>query len=166
MDNLLDSEDVRYMVAALKTLGYQVDEDRAANRCTVVGSSGIFPVAHTAGEDVVELFLGNAGTAMRPLTAAVAAAGGNARYVCVSHKSFLTATFTTLKYISMRLLLTLNNISFDKNFVFINQTIKQFTLYDSLWTAHDFLQVSAGRSTSHERKAYFRFSGGSEATWR
>ncbi len=90
MENLLDSEDVRYMVAALKTLGYQVEEDRAANQATIVGSGGVFPIAQTAGNTEVELFLGNAGTAMRPLTAAVAAAGGNARY---SSGSLLFACF-------------------------------------------------------------------------
>ncbi|WP_413766745.1 hypothetical protein, partial [Vibrio vulnificus] len=39
-----------------------------------------FPVEKDAKEEV-QLFLGNAGTAMRPLTAAVTAAGGNATYV-------------------------------------------------------------------------------------
>nr|CAN79289.1 hypothetical protein VITISV_044036 [Vitis vinifera] len=34
----------------------------------------------TGGVGEVQLFLGNAGTAMRPLTAAVTAAGGNASY--------------------------------------------------------------------------------------
>ena len=77
MDNLLDSEDVRYMVGALKTLGLDVQEDRAANKAIVVGCGGRFPVGSKA--QAVELFLGNAGTAMRPLTAVVAAAGGLAR---------------------------------------------------------------------------------------
>lgn len=81
VENLLDSEDVRYMVEALQTLGYEVEENRAENRCVIKNSSGIFPVAKTAEESnkLVKLFLGNAGTAMRPLTAVVAAAGGNAR---------------------------------------------------------------------------------------
>lgn len=83
VENLLDSEDVRYMIEALKTLGYEIKEDRAENRCVINGSGGVFPVAKSAEESktMVKLFLGNAGTAMRPLTAAVAAAGGNARYV-------------------------------------------------------------------------------------
>lgn len=81
VENLLDSEDVRYMVEALQTLGYEIEENRAENRCVIKNSSGIFPVAKTAEESnkLVKLFLGNAGTAMRPLTAVVAAAGGNAR---------------------------------------------------------------------------------------
>lgn len=82
VENLLDSEDVRYMIEALKTLGYEIKEDRAENRCVINGSGGVFPVAKSAEESktMVKLFLGNAGTAMRPLTAAVAAAGGNASY--------------------------------------------------------------------------------------
>ena len=69
MENLLDSDDIRYMVSALGALGLTLTEERAEGRCLVVGCGGRFPVAGT------ELFLGNAGTAMRPLTAAVAAAG-------------------------------------------------------------------------------------------
>ncbi|XP_024522505.1 3-phosphoshikimate 1-carboxyvinyltransferase 2 isoform X1 [Selaginella moellendorffii] len=80
VENLLDSDDVRYMVAALKTLGLDVSEDRANNTATVVGCGGKFPVKEQNGEGI-ELFLGNAGTAMRPLTAAVAVAGRNARYI-------------------------------------------------------------------------------------
>lgn len=67
--NLLDSDDIRYMVGALQALGVQVTADWATGDATVVGCAGAFPAAGG------ELFLGNAGTAMRPLTAAVAAAG-------------------------------------------------------------------------------------------
>lgn len=77
MDNLLDSDDIRYMLAALNTLGLSVEDDSVMKRATVVGSGGQFPVGKDSKE--VQLFLGNAGTAMRPLTAAVIAAGGNAR---------------------------------------------------------------------------------------
>jgi len=69
VENLLDSDDIRYMVSALKALGVQLEEDWENLRMTVHGCGGRFPVE---GGD---LFLGNAGTAMRPLTAAVAAAG-------------------------------------------------------------------------------------------
>eukprot|EP00898_Chlorokybus_atmophyticus_P002917 jgi/Chlat1/3626/Chrsp237S00798 len=76
VENLLDSDDVRYMVQALHTLGLRVDEDRAANLATVEGCGGVFPVKGGANaDDPLVLFLGNAGTAMRPLTAAVAACG-------------------------------------------------------------------------------------------
>lgn len=83
VENLLDSEDVRYMVAALQTLGFKIEEDRAANRLVIEGEGGVFPIARDAEKsgETVNLFLGNAGTAMRPLTAAVVAAGGNVSYV-------------------------------------------------------------------------------------
>ncbi|KAF5200770.1 3-phosphoshikimate 1-carboxyvinyltransferase protein [Thalictrum thalictroides] len=80
LDNLLDSEDVHYMLGALNTLGLHVEEDRVNKRATVEGCGGRFPVGIESTEEV-QLFLGNAGTAMRPLTAAVTVAGGNSRYV-------------------------------------------------------------------------------------
>ncbi|CAN6215253.1 unnamed protein product [Urochloa humidicola] len=80
VDNLLESEDVHYMLGALKALGLSVEADKAAKRAVVVGCGGKFPVEKDAKEEV-QLFLGNAGTAMRPLAAAVTAAGGNATYV-------------------------------------------------------------------------------------
>ena len=67
--NLLDSDDIRYMVGALEKLGLEITEDRENNILEIVGCAGKIPV------EGAELFLGNAGTAMRPLTAAVAAAG-------------------------------------------------------------------------------------------
>ncbi|KAH6789553.1 RNA 3'-terminal phosphate cyclase/enolpyruvate transferase [Perilla frutescens var. frutescens] len=80
VDNLLSSDDIHYMLGALRTLGLHVEEDKA-NQCAVVGGSGgLFPASKEA-KDEIQLFLGNAGTAMRPLTAAVVAAGGNASYV-------------------------------------------------------------------------------------
>ncbi|MQL82209.1 hypothetical protein Taro_014678 [Colocasia esculenta] len=79
VDNLLDSDDVQYMLAALKTLGLHVEDDSTLKRAVVEGCGGQFPVGKNANE--VKLFLGNAGTAMRPLTAAVTAAGGNSRYI-------------------------------------------------------------------------------------
>ena len=80
MDNLLNSEDVHYMLGALRTLGLQVEEQSENKRVIVQGCGGQFPVGN-GSVDQVQLFLGNAGTAMRPLTAAVTAAGGNARFV-------------------------------------------------------------------------------------
>jgi len=64
--NLLESDDTRHMLNALKLLGvkYTLSEDRT--ECTVVGNGGPF---HT--DESLELFLGNAGTAMRPLCAAL-----------------------------------------------------------------------------------------------
>lgn len=57
------------MVGALKQLGIELEEDWPNSQLTVRGCAGTFPSSGA------ELFLGNAGTAMRPLTAAVAAAG-------------------------------------------------------------------------------------------
>lgn len=68
--DLLDSDDTRHMLAALRTLGVGV-EDRGGNRWRITGVGGAFPVK------AAELFLGNAGTAFRPLTAALALSGGN-----------------------------------------------------------------------------------------
>lgn len=64
--NLLDSDDVRHMLNALKALGvhYQLSEDRSV--CEVQGLGEAFH-----WQDGLALFLGNAGTAMRPLTAAL-----------------------------------------------------------------------------------------------
>lgn len=83
VDNLLNSDDVHYMLGALRTLGLRVEEDSAAKRAIVEGCGGLLPVGkESIGE--VQLFLGNAGTAMRPLTAAVTAAGGNSRSVLIA----------------------------------------------------------------------------------
>ncbi len=71
VENILDSEDIRYMISALKTLQVPLEEHWEDNKIIVQGCGGTFPLE---GNDT-ELFLGNAGTAMRPLTAAVAAAG-------------------------------------------------------------------------------------------
>ncbi|PNW85329.1 hypothetical protein CHLRE_03g181300v5 [Chlamydomonas reinhardtii] len=67
--NLLDSDDIRYMVGALKALNVKLEENWEAGEMVVHGCGGRFDSAGA------ELFLGNAGTAMRPLTAAVVAAG-------------------------------------------------------------------------------------------
>ena len=69
--NLLDSDDVRYMLQALRALGVSYDLSADKTRCVVKGNNG--PFTH---EGVLTLFLGNAGTAMRPLTAALAAGRG------------------------------------------------------------------------------------------
>lgn len=68
---LLDADDTRVMIDALRALGVSVERDADATR--VSGCAGNFPVKRA------ELFLGNAGTAMRPLTAALAFAGGDYR---------------------------------------------------------------------------------------
>ncbi|CAH8330351.1 unnamed protein product [Eruca vesicaria subsp. sativa] len=76
VDNLLNSDDINYMLDALNKLGLNVERDSVNNRAVVEGCGGIFPVSLDSKSDI-ELYLGNAGTAMRPLTAA----GGKASYV-------------------------------------------------------------------------------------
>jgi len=68
--DLLHSDDTERMLDALRTLGVTV-EARGDNAYRVTGCGGDFPVKKA------ELFLGNAGTAFRPLTAALALAGGS-----------------------------------------------------------------------------------------
>jgi len=70
--NLLESDDTRHMLNALKQLGihYTLSEDKTV--CTVVGNAG--PIHCT---DHRALFLGNAGTAMRPLCAALCLGTGS-----------------------------------------------------------------------------------------
>ncbi|WOD19196.1 3-phosphoshikimate 1-carboxyvinyltransferase [Paraburkholderia kirstenboschensis] len=69
--NLLDSDDTRVMLDALEKLGVRLKRD--GDTCVVTGTRGAF-TARTA-----DLFLGNAGTAVRPLTAALAVNGGDYR---------------------------------------------------------------------------------------
>ncbi|EAO3475454.1 3-phosphoshikimate 1-carboxyvinyltransferase [Salmonella enterica subsp. enterica serovar Enteritidis] len=66
LTNLLDSDDVRHMLNALSALGinYPLSADRT--RCDITGNGG--PLR---APGALELFLGNAGTAMRPLAAAL-----------------------------------------------------------------------------------------------
>ena len=68
--DLLDSDDTRVMLAALRQLGCGVAVDGA--RTVIDGLGGRADRAAQA-----DLFLGNAGTAMRPLTAALAVLGGD-----------------------------------------------------------------------------------------
>ena len=71
ISNLLDSDDVRHMLGALRELGvdYQLSADK--KDCVVTGLGGPFALASP-----LELFLGNAGTAMRPLCAMLCASQG------------------------------------------------------------------------------------------
>ena len=68
--DLLHSDDTERMLDALRILGVEV-ESLGDNTYRVVGCGGNFP-----NKDA-KLFLGNAGTAFRPLTAALALSGGN-----------------------------------------------------------------------------------------
>ncbi|MDP2196543.1 MAG: bifunctional 3-phosphoshikimate 1-carboxyvinyltransferase/cytidylate kinase [Rhodocyclaceae bacterium] len=78
--DLLDSDDTRVMLAALAKVGVNVTPVTPVtaigqNAYRVTGCAGVFP-----GKDAA-LFMGNAGTAIRPLTAALALSGG---HYCVS----------------------------------------------------------------------------------
>ncbi len=70
--DLLQSDDTARMIDALRTLGVKV-EALAENCFRVRGVGGVFPVREA------DLFLGNAGTAFRSLTAVLALAGGDYR---------------------------------------------------------------------------------------
>ena len=67
--DLLDSDDTRVMLSALQTLGCTLERQGSTLRITGLG--GVLP------DTPAKLFLGNAGTAMRPLTAALAVLGGD-----------------------------------------------------------------------------------------
>ena len=71
--DLLDSDDVSRMLDALSSLGVEWRRGEDGAGLQVYGVGGAFPVKSA------ELFLGNAGTAFRPLTAALAFSGGNYR---------------------------------------------------------------------------------------
>ena len=73
IENLLDSDDVRRMIDALAKLKISYEENRPSKKIRVKGEGGRIPV------DEAELFLGNAGTAIRPLTAALTL--GHGRFV-------------------------------------------------------------------------------------
>jgi 3-phosphoshikimate 1-carboxyvinyltransferase len=68
---LLDSDDTRVMLDALRALGVDWTRREGSDDYRLLGVGGAFPVKRA------ELFLGNAGTAFRSLTAATALAGGD-----------------------------------------------------------------------------------------
>ena len=69
--NLLVSDDIKHMLNALKALGIEYRLSDCGTECIVVGNDGFF-----SANEPLELYLGNAGTAMRPLCAALAASNG------------------------------------------------------------------------------------------
>lgn len=71
--NALFSDDSKYFANALKTLGFDVQLDEAHHEMTVAGLGGKIPVKKA------ELFIGNAGTAARFLTAFLTL--GNGAYI-------------------------------------------------------------------------------------
>jgi 3-phosphoshikimate 1-carboxyvinyltransferase len=73
LENALFSDDSRYFASALQTLGFDVDLDPENTRVTVTGLGGHIPAKQA------ELFIGNAGTAARFLTAFLTL--GNGEYI-------------------------------------------------------------------------------------
>ena len=69
--NLLVSDDINHMLNALTKLGVEYQLSDCGTQCTVKGNDGFFST-----QEPLELYLGNAGTAMRPLCAALAASEG------------------------------------------------------------------------------------------
>jgi len=72
--DLLDSDDTRVMLRALQQLGCTVEPATITlgQPVRITGLGGVLPSGASA-----ELFMGNAGTAMRPLTAALSVLGGD-----------------------------------------------------------------------------------------
>jgi len=68
---LLASDDTQRMLEALQTLGVEWTQYGESRDFSVPGIGGLFPAKEA------DLFLGNAGTAFRPLTAALALANGH-----------------------------------------------------------------------------------------
>ncbi|ASJ96809.1 MULTISPECIES: 3-phosphoshikimate 1-carboxyvinyltransferase [Shewanella] len=66
LTNLLDSDDIRHMLTSLKQLGVKFQLSDNNTVCELEGLSG--PIS---SDQAQSLFLGNAGTAMRPLCAAL-----------------------------------------------------------------------------------------------
>ncbi|WWO95286.1 MAG: 3-phosphoshikimate 1-carboxyvinyltransferase [Candidatus Dasytiphilus stammeri] len=71
LKNLLDSDDVRYMLKALSKMGIKYELSKSNTICKIVGCGGPLLYNNIMPKKSLELFLGNAGTAMRPLTAAL-----------------------------------------------------------------------------------------------
>ena len=69
LHDLLDSDDTRVMLTALRQLGCGVQQD--GTTVAIDGLDGRLP------QTALKFFMGNAGTAMRPLTAALAVLGGD-----------------------------------------------------------------------------------------
>ena len=79
--DLLDSDDTRVMLAALRQLGCGVEPKAGTHSVCITGLGQSAPNGQAVGlkkpTKAIEFFMGNAGTAMRPLTAALALMGGN-----------------------------------------------------------------------------------------
>ena len=70
---LLDSDDTRVMLEALEALGVNIERQGVSRNYRVNGIAGHFP------QSAAQLYLGNAGTAFRSLTAVLALSSGSYR---------------------------------------------------------------------------------------
>ena len=73
MNGVLDSQDTQVMIESLRRLGFTVDQDLAACRCTVHGRGGKIPAKSA------DLWLENSGTSIRFLTSLCALGTGTYR---------------------------------------------------------------------------------------
>lgn len=71
LKGVLFSDDSRYFISSLKTLGFKIDVNETARVVTVLGSNGQLPVKSG------EIYVGSAGTAARFLTAMLALSEGD-----------------------------------------------------------------------------------------
>jgi len=76
VDNLLESDDIKYMLDALEKLNVPLVR-HSSESVTITGQNG--PINSPIQNQTTDLFLGNAGTAMRPLAAAL----------CMGHGKFV-----------------------------------------------------------------------------
>jgi 3-phosphoshikimate 1-carboxyvinyltransferase len=97
VSGLLDADDTKVMIDALKTLGAPVVRENESLKVT--GVAGCFP------NKSADLFLGNAGTAFRPLAAALAVCGGDYRLAGVArmHERPVRDLVTALRGIGAQL---------------------------------------------------------------
>ncbi|QJC30626.1 3-phosphoshikimate 1-carboxyvinyltransferase [Enterobacteriaceae endosymbiont of Neohaemonia nigricornis] len=63
--NILNCDDTKYMLNTLKICGIKITINHHKNICHIIGNNGIFNIQNKNNT----LFLGNAGTVIRPLTA-------------------------------------------------------------------------------------------------
>ena len=73
LSGVLESEDTQIMIAAWRALGLEIQESEDRTRCWVSGCGGQLPADASVCHS---LFMGNSGTSIRFLTAALAACGG------------------------------------------------------------------------------------------
>ena len=92
ISNLLFSEDTQIMIDALKKLGINIIESKNNNECKVIGKKNSFITKEA------DIYVGNAGTVIRPLTASLAFNDGDyklygSKYTLLSSNLSKSAAF-------------------------------------------------------------------------